>query len=110
MSTNSDLSHPHHDYATTGGNLGGSDHTGNTTVDCHTSARHRTPPRVAVGLLGGTTMCLAIDAQLAKLHQHKSTLKAEGVMMTKNEEWQLPTFGACCMHPLPTGWARCISN
>jgi hypothetical protein len=55
-------------------------------------------------------MCLAIDAQLAKLHQHKSALKAERVMMTKNEEWQLPTFGACCMHPLPTGWARCISN
>jgi hypothetical protein len=40
-----DLSHPHPDYATVGGNPGALDHTSGTTVDRHTSIGHRTPPQ-----------------------------------------------------------------
>jgi hypothetical protein len=52
-----DRGHPHHDYATTGGHPDISDYSNGLAADRTTTARHRTTPRAAIGLLGGKRTC-----------------------------------------------------
>jgi hypothetical protein len=51
----SNLGHPHCNYAAAGGNPDASDHTSGTTVGHRTSAIHQTTPRADDGLPRGVT-------------------------------------------------------
>jgi hypothetical protein len=74
-----------------------------------------------LGKLAGERTVL--EAQLAKLHQHMSTLEEEWAAVTNHEGGQHPTFARASRnvtaaaalldtlpHPLQTEWTRCINN